>query len=416
MHYSIGPYPASKHPAHVGYSLPNGVVGAIDLAPLESQGQLADHRPVGVFCSPDVLPSEYDLLATGDCRELSVDASMLDKFESLIGYRPQGDKLVDCFADCLIGGSDPSGEAGPLPMMPTSRGNLDLHLGGHSLVKRAAFKWGVHPHTNRIKATLQKQFERHLEDAKGGKLKDAEHHRRVLDAWCDKYKLQGENDWKEFVPTKLQREVPGRIKHETTLSDNFNRANSSLDAGSWTEIVGDWSVVSNQASLGTGSTFSIARYQSDLSSDDHYSEAACYTSADAGYTGTMARKDSSSTQNFYASEIQWAENNVTCFKRISGATTNLNLVSLSVTSPGTIRLRCDGSTIETYINGVLRASATDSAVTGNLRCGLWGYNSGGTTTWDDWVAEDLAVAVGGGSIFRGRALGRGRILGGSSLC
>src|SRR5690606_11362738 len=132
--------------------------------------------------------------------------------------------------------------------------NLDLHFGGHSLVKRERFRFGVHPHTAKIEALLQRDFRRLFDATERSGLRDRAHHRRVLDYWIDKYRLdkQDRESWGRLIPSDLRQHVEGPIKHETTVSDDFNRANQQLGASeNWTEVNGDWEIRSNAVQIRT---------------------------------------------------------------------------------------------------------------------------------------------------------------------
>lgn len=377
------------------YALPEGALGCIDLAPPVIQGIQASTRPIAMFVSTTQLSSDYYHIGNGDLRELQLHAVDRDAFQSLMGYRPQGDTLMAGLVDILTEGSDPSGEDGPKPLMPTTRGYLDIHLPGHSLVYQEAFTWGHSRRTNKIKSLLQKDFERTFNLAMEGKLKDREHHLRCLDYLCEKYHL---SDWREVVPAKLVKEIPGRKRHETIIVDDFTLADGTVIGNqlTWTEVNGNWTTVSNAARGGTSNNRASARAEHDLSSADHYAQLAFISS-----TGVNARiayncvRFDPSAEIYYRSTAREDGGNANIAKMISGtATTIATLSSVTISLPDTLRTEINGSTIEQFFNGVSNGAGTDTAITGNLRCGI-GTNTGGssTVTVDDFEAGDLTTFV-----------------------
>lgn len=52
-----------------------------------------------------------------------------------------------------------------------------------------------------------------------------------------------------------QDRADGSEAPATVISDNFNRANESLDVGPWNEVVADWSVTGNQAVIAAATGF-----------------------------------------------------------------------------------------------------------------------------------------------------------------
>ena len=125
------------------YSAPAGMKGSIDLGILPEMAISGAPRRGCLCWSQDtVLGSDYALLGDGDCRELSATSAMQSVFKSLVGYKPQGTRLVDLIYDCLTSGSDPYGSTGPMPLMPGQDGWMDLWMPGHSRVLGERFEWG----------------------------------------------------------------------------------------------------------------------------------------------------------------------------------------------------------------------------------------------------------------------------------
>ena len=398
MRYYLGHWQWTTGNGMACYAPPAGVVGCLDLGTLPQMSVgCADRGRLLCWTQDDVaLPSEYESLGVGDCRELNTDGAMLDKFQSLVGYRPQGAKLVDAVWDCLEGGADIDGATGPLPLVPTTRGNLELHFAGHSIVKRRRFKWGNDAASPKLKQLLRKEFRGLLQNAKAGKLKDAKHAFRVLDYWCDKY---GVSDWREFVPANLQKDVPGRVKHETAITDNFNRADAgalgtSAEGWSWAENFQNAGIVSNRGhNTSNGGGPSASRAETDLSSADHYAQAAFVQAADiTNYFSPVARFDPSAI-TFYQGGVYGDLSQFKIVKTVAAVDTVLGSGSVTLSLPEPIRVECNGSSIKSYQSGVERVAVTDTAITGFLRTGILTYRQSSSTDllFDDFVAADLAA-------------------------
>jgi len=312
---------------------------------------------------------------------------MRDAWEAEMGYRPVGGpNVVDLLWDQLTDGSDPTGQSGPKPLMPSTDGFLHLFVGGHSEVKREHFRWGIHPHTNRVRDVLRRQFAEQHE-------RHQEHARKVLDFWCEKYRVE---DWKEFVPANLHAHVPGRLKHQTTITDDFTRADGDTIGNqlSWTEVGCDWDTVGNLASkTATNSVVEHARAESALSSDDHYAQILRVSTVDnSDYQGPCARipASPSTDKTFYT---LWSDGASYLTKFVTGTQTVIATGSRAVASE-IYKVQADGSTIKGFYAGAEALSVTDTAITGNLHCGINAFGSGATL--DDFEAADLAA--GGGFI------------------
>jgi hypothetical protein len=399
--YTIGPWKWSASNAH--YAPPSGAVGALDFGTLPEQSVGGSDRGRGLFWFPAGHDpgSEYVALATGDCREINSDSVLVSKFQTELGIAVAGERLVDLIFDGFIGGSDPTGDDAVKPLVPTMSGNLELWMPGHSRVKAERFAWGVHRQTDKLKSMLRKEFDGLMIAAGKGELKDDKQHLRVLDAFCDKYRVA---DWKEFVSSKSQKNVPGRVKHETTITESFNTADSGTlgPTLTWTEVLGTWDVVSNRAQFASGQGISgSARADSDLSSADHY--AACDitslgTANQNGQVRALARFNASAA-TYYSSGPQY--NNGSggtarhyTVKVVSGTATILaGPTSFTLPSlPLGVRAECNGSTISGHRGGSQIHSFTDTSITGNLRCGIGAVTGASAVNLDDFAAADLSAS------------------------
>lgn len=412
MKYYLGPWRwVGGDEPH--YAAPSTAVGCIDLRTLPDQG-IPNTPTLGCLCwtNGDPLPGEYTLLGDGDCREIKANRKTKAAFHSLLRYTPDGDTLADMILDTLVGGSDPDGLSAARPIIPGLDGWMDLHMAGHGRVKGLRFEWGRTPHKSKVKHALRSQFAALMDDAGKGKLRDSQHHLRVLDALCEKY---GVTEWREFVPLALQKNVPGPLKHETTYTDDFNRADAATLGASWSNIVSAGSqelgISTNNCRLpssgNTSATISILhRYDSDVSSTDHECSVSWVSdsfnlASGNGTVGTLVRKDSSSTLTFYTGRLNrtgngtsYTANNSQLFKFVSGTPTQLGSdVSVTPSLPDPIKTYCSGSTIKNYYDGVEKHSQTDTAITSGVRGGIR-CNTLSGVAWrgDDWSIADLAAS------------------------
>lgn len=366
------------------WRLPNSSVGGVDLRPLPAQG-IAGGTPQGFAFATTMQPVDgVEVARSLHFGQEAVTTLMRDAWASAMTYRPDGINLVDLLWDQLTAGSDPDGIDGPKPLMPGTDGMLKLFVGGHSLVKQERFRFGVHPHTGKVRDLLQRQFAESWERTNG-----ADHCRRVLDYTCEKYRVE---DWREFVPANLRAHVPGRLKHATTITDDFNRSDAgslgtSAGGWSWAEVVGSWAIASNVAFRDDATTDGVARAESDLSSDDHYGQVVASNLFAESYAAGVARLSSSAT-TYYVSIVN-QEANRGLWKVVSGAFTRLATPATEDPNNKSQKTEADGSTIKGYSDGVEVASSTDTAITGNLRTGMTARATNNIA--DNFEAADLAV-------------------------
>jgi len=349
-----------------------------------------------------LLPSEYAILGEGDCREISSSGYMQSVFQSIANYRAQGDRLHELIMDCLTNGSDVDGATGPVPIVPDTRKSMDLLMPGHGCVLRERLQWGKptsrgRSYTTRLKQLLRVKFQSIFNDSMSGKLRDSQHHRRVLDFWCDKY---GVDDWTEFVPTRIQSDIPGRLKHETTVSDDFDRADAATLGAGWSVMIAALHrIISNQASGHTSDANNRSRYDSDLSSDDAtYQCDTVREPTTASAIGILGRC-ASAADTAYAWRLHSATAATRTFgKYVAGTLTTL---SSDTTAPPAVTftpmLSCNGSAQKVYLDAVevVSLGVTDTSITSGLRGGMAGR--GDTTASERSLQDNFTCSdIGGG--------------------
>ena len=344
------------------FAAPPGSRALIDLSPLPAQGSR------GLFVSDANLGFDYKIVT---------------------------DPAAEVWA-ALTAGADPDGLAGAKPLVPTTKGNLELFLG--ALARRERFRWGSDPHTNRLRDVLRSNF---------AGLWERGHERvarKYLDDCCKKY---GHGEWREFVPQKLLAHVPGRLPRETTITENFTRTDSANQIGNlltWTQVGGLFGTSSNRGYKSSGAANQqLVRADSDLSSDDHYAQIACYYPGAGTYHGPCARCPSSATETFYTVVTASDDAIGYTLKLVAGVQTNLGTAAAGTRSDGNVaHVEADGSTVTGTYNGGTIWTGTDTAITGNVRCGVNQFATSGAGTFDDFEAADLGG--GGGGNRRRRAI------------
>lgn len=396
-YWYVGPWEWRTEDGESFWSPPIGCIGSIDLRSLPAQS-VAGGAPqgMGLFLTNGVrLGSDYTLLGTGYHRDLKTDQRIRDAFPKRDRRRqPLGDDLLGVIYDALGDGSDPTGDDGPKPLMPSTRGNISICIGGitHSQwMKRGERHWG------KCLDVIRRDFQRTFDDAQKGRLKDRDHHRRVLDALCDKYHAE---EWQEFVPQAIRKHIPGRLKHETTYTESFNSGSASDTLGfdlTWNELTGDIDNGTNDAvNGGSGTGDSQARAEHDLSSDDHYVQINVTQIFSGRRCGVVARYTDGSNF-YYGNSANAATATYQIAKRISGTPTAIssqNSTAVSTAIPA--KLIVDGSSLDYESASTPRLSGTDTAITGSLRCGFGSFSSSASNNsrWDDFECADLAAAPG----------------------
>jgi hypothetical protein len=189
------------------------------------------------------------------------------------------------------------------------------------------------------------------------------------------------------------RELPVIGGGAATVSDDFNRANSSTIGGSWVEDLADWSIFSNRVT-NSGAGDSELRYASALDSDDQYAQLRA-NGADFRTTAVFCRHPASSTRTYYMAGV-YGTASKELSKRVAGTFTSLAspVTTPTYTYPGTIRVEAAGSTVSGLWEGSQYSSVTDTSIASGPQTGIFIYNAGSAATADDFVAGDIGPFVG----------------------
>jgi hypothetical protein len=375
---------------------PSGTTTAIDFRPATSTD-----AGVGLFCTDGTDPgSDYVSLGSGSWTDIKSDARIISAFPKRSGVTLSAGDLLGLIRQSFSTG-DPTGADFAKPLMP-GRNGLEVLCG--SLRHSLPFKWGD-AGTNAIKSVIRRDIAAQIADAQAGRARDPQQYRRVLDALCIQY---GVADWKEFVPVALQKDVPGRLPHATVIQENFNGADSSSVVGNqqtWSATyIGD----SCQYGQGSGTVYNadpgdgFCRCEADLSSADHYSQITLTSfTAATGNFGPVLRASGSQpavgyfTYLNYSSGV-WQAQMLKALGTSGYNWTSLSGVTISAPSiPFLMKGTVSGSALELFFGGVSQTTATDTAITGNLRCGVFIYDLGAFPIGDNFECGD--TGGGGGT-------------------
>ena len=361
---------------------------------------------VFTYATPQVIPGGVYL---GDDPSHVLTSQNKADILNAVGRQDPGRTTLDFLWNSFTTEADPDGLTGPKPLIPNRAGQLELHLGG--LIKQEQFDIQAHLHSAKVLGTLKNDYRKIRAEYLALSLGDPrrDHYKKVLGSWLRKYQVQ---DHKIFIPDDLPDE--GWDLPTTTLGDTFvetsdtnlqSHTATGPDSGfGWTISNGNTLTVIAATNQLEASANGVAEYRadSDLSGDDHFAQADVDASAEPGddlETGLIVRKHSSGTRTYYMGEPQYRTDDVLLY-RVSGGSFNL-LANTSLTmTPGTsilLKTEIDGSTLKLFADGVEKLSVTDTNITGNLRCGIFGYTTNTATAvpiWDNWKAEDLGAPAG----------------------
>ncbi len=444
MYYYLGPWRWVEDEGGC-WAAPEGTVGLVDLRPYGGTTE-----PQGFFATDRKLGSDYDLVGT----ELDgiLSAAQKGAWKTLLHLDSlSANNVLDALWEVLTFRADPEGNLRAKPLIPTVRGDLELWLGGHSLVRSWRFQGQSDPAWPNIQKVIQNDYRRIREFAlseaaalraiptnpkelagKANRLRwsriyrsarrkgitfdkareavadyQEKLHRRVLGGLERKYRtIAG----REFIPDDLPDEESTRP--ETTITESFNKEDSGTLGPdlTWTEYCpsdSTWRVLDNQANYHEGPShdacYGTARAENDLSSNDHYSELSAIVvqsgnSYQPGAIGPAVRFDSS-IETCYIGRLWQHDNDSERFKQIykliSGAYTQLASSDYTFNLPHTLRTQIDGTTLKLFIDTAEEISLTDTAISGGVRTGIHGREHGWSTgpRGDDFEAADLEIGL-----------------------
>jgi hypothetical protein len=173
-----------------------------------------------------------------------------------------------------------------------------------------------------------------------------------------------------------------------SISDDFNRANSTDLGAGWVEVSGDWSIVSNQLSPGAAGGTIILRAATAMASNDHYAQVTIAATT-AASQGVWCRGNSNISQGYL-----WRNNGSSwdLFSVVGGSFTVIATYAVAAVAGDVAKVQAVGSTIKGYVNGVERASVVNTAVATGTSVGIRS-DSAGAIRYDDFSAADITVGA-----------------------
>lgn len=405
-HLYLAPWEWAARGSMSMWQSPGGLaVGSLDLRTLP-QMSIAGGTPEGVglfaYDQPQDLGAALGSFKTvEDLASATLSDNDRRSIEKLLGLNSvtvSATSVRDLLRELLTTLSDAAGLAAPRGLMPTGR-QLEIALGGFGVLHREPFSASAHPH---VIMQAQEDYRAVRTETLEGTHADG-FYLRVLQALSEKYALPTAT----FIPSDLP--VEAALPHQTTVSDNFNRAdNADMSVGAsfnWTDVFGDFQITSNQAGLNTtgAARLNACRAEFDVSSADHVCSATITDldapGAGAQYHGGCCARFASAAETYYYATLYQAPPGSdfgAMGKMVAGVNTALGTDSaITWAATDTVACQASGSSISRAYNGTTQTTATDTGITTGTRGGLSGYNSGVSLSSkaDDWSVADLAAAA-----------------------
>lgn len=174
----------------------------------------------------------------------------------------------------------------------------------------------------------------------------------------------------------------------TTFADDFDRSDSSNLGTDWVEVSGDWALLGGQLSPGSAGGTIILRAATPMATSDHYVQVTIAATTAASH-GVWARGNSTISQGYL-----WRNDGTewTLFAVVGGSFTVIGSYTAAAAPGDVAKLQVVGSTINAYINGVLRVSVVDTSVTTGTSVGLRGESTS-AIRYDNFSAADVSAGA-----------------------
>jgi len=377
-----------------GWIPPQGTVDLIDLRTnIQASIKGPDLLGSGLFITETIIDDPLYTQIASDPDEIIL-GKYKDELTSQFYLRKPiiATRLIDILKELLMDHAiDPNVLCPPF-LLPDNQRILKFKLG--PIVYKARFDEAM-PEWPEIQKVLQGQYRKVLSDVEAKILPD-DFNREILTVWVEQYKL----DFTKFIPSDLPVVEP--LPHKTLITESFTTADSNTLGPdlTWTELSGDWDIVSNQAQLQDLATEGFARAESILSSANHSSKIR-HKLADNLMAQGAAARFAAAASTFYHVSAAYGGGTATQLrlrKVIAGTPTQLAITTITQSPPEIFKLICNGTTIDIEQAGVNRINQSDSAIdgitVGGLYTGIYGYSDNitiGKPTMDQFESEDLAA-------------------------
>jgi hypothetical protein len=374
-YYYVGPWQFDS--GEGAWEAPENTVGLVDLSASLPKEDI--HGGIGFFAldAPMADPSGYTYF--GDSLDGPGDVTA---WETATGADVDAGSVLDLLWQTCTTDADPTGLAHAPPFTPTRDGTLELHLGGHSLVRSREWKGVDDPSWPAVREMLRATYRAERADHGRKPARErAENRRKIeqrLGARMADYRIA---DWRELVPDDLRDWQPRQP--ETTQSDNFTYSDGAIGAvssGAWTVTQGSINVSSN-AFLGAADN-SNARFETSVSSGNHYAQATSLENANR--PGPAMRFAAAANTCVYVRHVSYLQVQ-TC---VAGSRTTIS-TNTTTKNPGVLKIQGNGSVVTYYHDGVLIDTLSSSVGSTNTYGGICANTNG---NGDAWVMSDLAPA------------------------
>ena len=360
------------------------LTGLIDLRSIPQQSlEGGTPQGFGIFSFSEAV-SDINLTYIGN-EKTEISKKQKENFEKRIGYSIKSIKIVDLIYEIITEKGDPTGQAS---FRPFASSNLKIKVGAaEKQVKIIPFiskEWPL------MLARIQEDYRHLLKIEKYQKIA------KWLDALEQEYKVP----YEIFIPDDAIKIVS--LPHQTTVTEDFNCSdNDSLNCDlSWTELGGDIDIVSNQAKTTTINGRPLAREDSALASDKHYSQVQAVDRARNAAAGAFVEwhvmcrvTDLNNFYIFTLSDVAGTDQ-INLFKRVGGTFTQLGAAkNQTISVPHTIKIYYDGINVMAEVDGVIKYIQVDSAVPSAFTAGIGGNISNHASQYiieDNFEASDLA--------------------------
>jgi hypothetical protein len=392
---------------------PAGAAEALDLRPLHAHTSGGEAEGWGLFDIPgpqQVSPILFPLAPTMNSFVANRDRARL---ANAFGLIPEGtEKLGDYVFRALTIDRDVNDEKMCLGLMPSKANRIVFSFADY---KR---NQGFHPGDEVLWPGIQYQLQQAYREARDQSIKETagtkgDHYLKVLDFWKEQYKI----DEALLIPGDLP--VEQSVKHNTTHTESFNKADSSTIGPdlTWTAITagGSWNILSNKLRENAAAADPrFIRAEADVSSADHYGQIISTAGTTSNLNYALARYSAIAATHYgYLWRPSDGVNQVVSV--IAGVVSVLTTGTATTSSyPVTLQCNANGTTIKGYINGVEKASVTSAAIATGTRSGVGCRTQpAATADFDSYEVSDLG---GGGSpvgpLIRPKLVFGGILLGG----
>ena len=360
---------------------PDQLISCIDLRPHNAQATAGDlPQGFGLFVyKTDVSSRGMLRIGTTDLEE-TLSSGVRRDIGTRTGFTVDSTRLKDLYWEFLLDKADVDSVSFSRPLMPTHDGVLSIEGVGNTKLTEKSRYWG------KVLSAIHRIYEGVRTESRAGRVEE-DLHRRLLGTWKLKF---GIHNYEIFIPDHLPKER--FLEPKTTITESFDTADSDTLGPdlTWTEVLGDIDIVSNEAATGTA-TLSRARAEHDLSSDDQrmqmFLTAATHNNT---YLSSFVRYSSTEDTCYQGLHRNTISNKVVLQKIIAGVSTSLALANDARPSiPFINYLQCNGSSLIYSTDNVERFSITDTSIIGNTRTGFGFLGRNTDERGDDFEAADL---------------------------